>query len=124
MRSEWYITALPSNLAIFVDSANKPILVENMKEAIVIEKHNMALEKKNAIEEWKCKKVSFKEDPTKKKPKDPFNLEGLQNVLKTMSNEMVNIKKQVAETSKKPYRPFKKNPSIHSKPPTLFQMLN
>lgn len=78
----------------------------------------MALEKKNVIEEWKSKKVSFKEYHTKKQPKDPFNLEGLQKVLKTMSNEIVNVKKQVAETSsKKPYRPFKKNPSIHSKPP-------
>ena len=32
-------------------------------------------------------------------------MEGLQKVLKTMSNEMVEIKKQVAETStKKPFR--------------------
>ena len=70
------------------------------------------------IEERKSKKVSFKEDPKKKQPKDPFYLEGLQKVLKTMSNEMVDIKKQVAETSsKKPYMPFKRNPSIDSKPP-------
>lgn len=35
-----------------------------------------------------------------------------------MSNEMVYINKQVAETSsKKPYRPFKRNPSTDSKPP-------
>lgn len=35
-----------------------------------------------------------------------------------MSNEMVDIKKQVAETSsKKPYMPFKINPSTDSKPP-------
>ena len=118
VRSEWYITSLPSNIAIFVDRANKTTLVENMKEAIAVEKRIMALEKKNAIEEQKSKKVSFKEDPKKKQSKDPFDLEGLQKALKTMSNEMVDIKKQVAETSSKnPYRPFKRNPSTDSKPP-------
>ena len=117
VRSEWYITALPSNLAIFVDRANKTTLVENMKEAIAVEKHIMVLEKKNAMEERKSKKVLFKEDPKKKQPKDPFDLEGLQKVLKTISNEMVDIKKQEAETSSnKPYRPFKRNPSTDSKP--------
>ena len=35
-----------------------------------------------------------------------------------MSNEMVDIKKQVVETSsKKPFKPFRRNPSIDSKPP-------
>ena len=118
VRSKRYITALPSNIAIFVDRANKTTLVENMKEAIAVEKHIMALEKKNMIEEQNSKKVSFKEDPKKKQSKYPFDLEGLQKDLKTMSNEMVDIKKQVAETSsKKPYRPFKRNPSTDSKPP-------
>lgn len=118
MRSEWYISALPSNIAIFMDRANKTTLVDNMKEAIAVEKRIIALEKKNAIEECKSKKVSFKEDPKKKQPKDPFDLEGLQKVLKTVSNEMVDIKKQVAETSsKKPYKLYRRNPSIDPKPP-------
>jgi len=60
VRSEWYITALPSNLAIFVDRANKTTLVENIKEVITVEKRIMSLEKKNMIEERKSKKVSFK----------------------------------------------------------------
>ena len=38
VRSEWYINALPSNIAIFVDRAAKPTLAENMKEAISVEK--------------------------------------------------------------------------------------
>ena len=66
VRSEWYIYALPSNIAIFVDRANKTTLVDNMKEAIVVEKCIIALEKKNIFEERKSKKVSFKEDPKKK----------------------------------------------------------
>ena len=118
VRCEWYITALPSNIVIFVDRANKTTLAENMKEAIAVEKRIIALEKKSAIEERKSKKVTFKEESKKKQAKDPFDLEGLKKVLKTMSNEMVDIKKQVAETSsKRPYRAFKRGPSTDSRPP-------
>jgi len=115
IRSEWYITALPSNATIFVDRATKPTLAKNMKEALAVEKHIIALEKKTALEDRKSKKVSFKDDSKKKMPKYPYDMEGLQKVLKTMSNEMVEIKKQVAKTSiKRPFRNFKKP---ESKPP-------
>ena len=99
--NEWYISALPSNIAIFVDRDAKPILAKNMKETIVVEKSILALEKKNSLEERKSKKVTFRDDSKKKVVKDPYDMEGLQKVLKTMSNEMVEIKKQVAETSTK-----------------------
>jgi len=89
-----------------------------MKEAITVEKRTITLEKKSTIEERKSKKVTFEEDSKKKQAKDPFDLEGFQKVLKTMSNEMVDIKKQVAETSSKnPYRAFKRGPSTDSKTP-------
>lgn len=101
-----------------MDRANKTTLVENMTEAIPVEKRIIALEKRSMIEERKSKKVTFKEDSKKKQAKDPFDLEGLQKVLKTMSNEMVDIKKQVAETSSKnPYRTSKRGPSTDAKPP-------
>ena len=67
-----------------------------MKEAIAVEKRIIALEKRSVIEERKSKKVTLREDSKKKQAKDPFDLEGLQKVLKTMSNEMVDIKKKVA----------------------------
>lgn len=35
---EWYISSLPSNIAIFLDRANKAALVENMKEALFLKK--------------------------------------------------------------------------------------
>lgn len=115
VRSEWYISSLPSNITIFVDRATKPTLAENMKEAIAVEKRIIALEKKAALEEQKSKKVTFKDDSKKKVAKDPYDMEGLQKVLKIMSNEMVEIKKQVAETStKKPFRNFKR---AETKPP-------
>lgn len=48
-------------------------------------------------------------------PKDPYDMESLQKVLKIMSNEMVEIKKQVVGTStRRPFRNFKKP---ESKPP-------
>lgn len=86
-----------------------------MKEAIAVEKRVIALEKKTALEERKSKKVTFKDDSKKKVAKDPYDMEGLQKVLKTMLSEMVEIKKQVAKTSnKKPFRNFKR---AESKPP-------
>jgi len=89
-----------------------------MKEAIAIEKCILAIEKNNVIEEWKSKKVSFRDDSKKKQSKDPFELEELQKVLKTMSNEIVDIKKQVPETSsKKPFKPFRRNHPTNPKPP-------
>lgn len=88
-----------------------------MKEALAVEKRIKAVEKKVALEDRKSKKVSFKDDSKKKTPKDPYDIEGLQKVLKTLSNEMVEIKKQVAETStKRPFRNFKKT---ESKPPNV-----
>lgn len=84
VKIEWYISSRPSNIEIFVVRANKVTLIENMKEAVSTERRIIALEKRPQIEERKSKKVTFKEDSKKKAPKDPFDLEGLQNVLKTM----------------------------------------
>ena len=60
-----------------------------MKEALFVERRILALEKRSQTDERKTKKVMFKDDSKKKTSKDPFDLEGLQKVLKTMSNEMV-----------------------------------
>jgi len=48
VHNEWYISALASDIAIFVDRANKTTLVENMKEALVVEKRVLSLENKTA----------------------------------------------------------------------------
>lgn len=58
-------------MSIFVDKAGKPTLVENMKEALAVEKRINALEKKTSLEERKNKKGTFKDDAKKKTPKDP-----------------------------------------------------
>lgn len=96
----------------------KPTVAENMKEEIVVEKCILALQNKNNLEERKSIKVTFRDDSKKKAIKHPYDMEGLQRVLKTMSNKMVEIKKQVVETSmKKPFRKFKGNQSTDPKLP-------
>ena len=70
-----------------------------MKESLSVDKHITALEKKNSQEDRNSNKVSFKDDSKKKAPKYPFDVEGLQKSLKTITNEMVDIKKQVAENA-------------------------
>ena len=50
-----------------------------MKESLSIEKRITALEKNNSQEDRKSKKVSFKDDSKNKLPKDPFDVEGIQN---------------------------------------------
>ena len=107
-------------MAIFVDRASKTTLVENLAEGLAVERRVVALEKRSTIEERKSKKISFKEETKKKKTKDPFDMEGLQKVLKAMSNEMIDIRKQVAESSpRKPLRSFKRNPPMETKPPSV-----
>lgn len=115
---EWYLSSLPSNTTIFVDNANKNTLVENMKEVVSIKKGKNALERKKDQEDRKLKRVTFKDEAKKKAPKDPFDLEGLQEVFKTLSNDIVDIKKQVVEySSRKPLRPFKRYHPPNPQPP-------
>ena len=92
-----------------------------MKEYLSIEKHITALEKKNSQENRKSKKVSFKDDSKNKLPKEPFDVEGVQKVLKTVTNEMVDIKKQVVEnsSSKETFKNFKKGQSSNTQPPNI-----
>lgn len=52
VHNEWYISALPLKIVIFVDRVAKPTLEENMKEAINLEKCILAVEKRNKLEEW------------------------------------------------------------------------
>jgi len=62
-----------------------------MKEFLSIEEIILALEKRSEMEDKKYKKVTFSQESKKKTPKDSFNLEGLQKLLKTMSNDMNEI---------------------------------
>lgn len=96
---------------MFLDKAQKQTLVDNMKEALAVEKGILALKKKTLAEEMKsAKKFTFMGETKKKSTKDPFDMEGFQKVLKTLSNELVDLKKQVVESSssKRNFRSFKR----------------
>lgn len=93
VQNEWYISTLPSKTYIFIDRVSKQTLVENMREPITVEKHILALDKKNSFKEQKSKKLNFRDKSEKKAFKYPFDLECQQKVVKTMSNEMVEIRK-------------------------------
>jgi hypothetical protein len=48
-----------------------------------------------------------------KKNKDYFDIDSLQKVMKTIPNEMVDVKGKIVEVSNRPFRPFvKKNMKI------------
>ena len=68
-----------------------PTIFSNDCSIAIEKKKILDLENKTAQEERKSKKVTFKEGPKKKTPKTPFDIEGLQKVLKSMSNDMVDI---------------------------------
>lgn len=62
------------------------------------------------MKDKKSKKVAFSQESKKKTPKDPSDLKGLQKILKTMSNDMIEIKK---------HHPYNRSPAQPSQPPNV-----
>jgi len=74
VQNEWYISSLPSNIAFFVDRANKMTLGENMKEALAFEKRIIDLENKTTSVEGKTKRFNLKKNKNRKLLKIPLIL--------------------------------------------------
>lgn len=117
---EWFISALSTNIAMFVDRENKMTLADNMKEVISIEKHIFSLEKKIVSDERRVVKKE-KKDLRKKHSKYAFDVEVLKKIINSMTIEIVELKRQVAESSsRKGYRPMKRNSTAQSfSPPPI-----
>ena len=47
---EWYTSSHPSNIAFFVDGANKATLLENMKEALSVERRIISLSNRTNVQ--------------------------------------------------------------------------
>lgn len=82
-----------------------------MKEELGVEKQMLSIAKKYFVEENKrsshpTKKVTFKEEKNENIPKDAFDMNGLQKVINTLSNEVFSLKKHVVKESSSK-RPFK-----------------
>lgn len=95
---DWSIEALPSSMLMLTNRDGKTNLTNNMKETIDVEKHKLFLAKKSPIEEKKTssqptKKVTFKEENKNQNTKHVFDIEYIQNFIKTHSNVVVDLKK-------------------------------
>lgn len=85
----------------------------------------LALKNKVVVEEIKpTKKVTSKDELKKKSTKDPYDMEGLKNILKIMSNEMVELKKQTDDisSSKWPFSTFGRNRQVAPLAPSPTQI--
>ena len=112
---------------MFVKAREKRTLAENFLEAIKVEKelasissHQGNKETKPSSSEKRIKKNKgiLKLD-TKKKENEPTDMERMQRVIKKLTNDIINLKKNKGE-GKKPFKPFRKtrtNP-VPQIPPT------
>jgi hypothetical protein len=93
-------------------------LDQNFKEAKDVEKEIFSLGRHATTKETKTsgKKLLFLTKPPEREPKD---LENVITLIKNLSNEVVDLKKNVDEGSskKKPFIPFFKNNNNPPKPP-------
>jgi hypothetical protein len=111
---DFYSSTLPVSIAMFIKRANKNTLIEAMHEALEVEKEISSIASKSSSEDsissQTTKKVIIKEE---KKDKDAFDMGSLKKIMKTLANEIVNVKGKQDELSNKPFRTFfKKNPQI------------
>ena len=124
---EFYTTTLPPPIAMFVKAREKRTLAENFLEAIKVEKdlasissHQGNEENKPSSSEKNIKKnKGILKSDTEKKEKDPTDMASMQRVIKQLTNDIINLKKNKGE-GKKPFKPFRKtrtNP-VPQIPPT------
>jgi hypothetical protein len=111
---DFYSSALPVSIAMFVKRESKNTLTEAMQEALDVEKEISSIASKSPSEDSRSsittKKTIIKDE---RKDKDVFDMENLQKVMKTLANEIVDVKGKLVEVSNKPFRPFfKRNPQI------------
>ncbi|MDO5304888.1 MAG: retrotransposon gag domain-containing protein [bacterium] len=128
---EFYTAALPSSMAMWVKRAAKTTLNDNFAEAIQVEKDQDSLKDTSSSENKKSdfskKKVESSSKPSsdkKEKEHDPYEFDSLKNVIKKLSNEIVDLKKNSGEgpSNRGYYRPpFRKpfqNPGNNQNPPS------
>jgi hypothetical protein len=111
---DFYSSTLPLSIAMFVKCSSKNTLTEEMHEALDVEKEISSIASKSPSEDSRSSITTKKEIiKDERKDKDVFDMENLQKVMKTLENEIVDVKGKLVEVSNKPFRPFfKKNPQI------------
>jgi hypothetical protein len=90
------------SMAMFVKNVEKTTLEENFKESIKVEKNMLSLKGNPRVEPSKDKTNSKNKPPTSKPSKnkkdvDSTYMEMLQQIVKKLSNELIDIKKSNGE---------------------------
>ena len=102
---EFYTSALPVSMAMFVRRAAKPTLTETFDEAIKVEKYMFAIKTNPGVDTDSASSSRKKtESPSKtstpeKKGQDALELDNLQRVIKKLSNEIIDLKKGTSENT-------------------------
>lgn len=112
---------------MFVKSREKRTLEENFLEAIKVEKYLASISSHQGNEESKPssleksikKKKGISKLDSEKKDKEPTDMESIQRVIKNLTNEIIDLKKNKGE-GKKTFKPFLKKRAYCSPqiPPT------
>jgi hypothetical protein len=93
---EFYTSSLPQTMAMFVKQKEKTTLQGNFAEAIRVEKDIANLKVNQGND-----KPSSSKNPIKthmdRKEQDAFDIEGLQRVVKQLSNEIISLKNNSGE---------------------------
>lgn len=121
---KFYTSALPLSMAMFVKRSKLENLEETFEEAILVEKEMMSLKphlmnESDGTSSSRKKSENSNRNNNEKKETDNFDLENLQRVIKKLSNDMIDLKKNNTETNQNRgyFRPpFKRN--FQNRPPT------
>ena len=112
---------------MFVKAKENRTLVENFLEDIKVEKYLASISSHRGNEQSKPssseksikKNKGISKSDSEKKDKEPNDIKSMQRVIKQLTNEIIELKKNKAE-GKKPFKPFlkKKTSSSPQIPPT------
>jgi hypothetical protein len=95
---EFYTTSLPSSITIFVKREAKNTLDETIEETLDVEMEMTSIVNKVAVEDRRAlpptNRVTLKDE---KKDKEALDFESLQKLVKSLTNDILDIKKNVAK---------------------------
>jgi predicted Mrr-cat superfamily restriction endonuclease len=99
---EFYTSSFPMSIAMFIKNVEKSTLEESFQESLKVEKNMLSLKGNPGVESSKdnvkSKEAMYK--PSKdKKNYDSMDMETLQRIVKKISNELIDLKKNGAEGS-------------------------
>ena len=110
---EYYTATLLPPVSMFVKSKEKQTLGENFQEAIKVEKDLETISIHLGNEENKAstsgrnwnKGKWISKSKSDKKDKDPIDMESMQQMIKHLMNEIIDLKKRKVD-GKKPFKPL------------------